>query len=102
VSTGSNTSSSEEADEAAAAQGIARLVDGDPREPRLELGASLKLRQVRVGLDERVLRHTVGFHLVAHDGERDAKDLALGALHQDGKGSAVAGERSIDQLPVSR
>src|SRR4051794_4676330 len=38
----------EETDETAAAQRVARAIDGDARQPRLELRASFELRQVRV------------------------------------------------------
>ena len=54
-----------EADELAAAQPVARTVDGDARQPRLQLGAALKLAEVRVGLNECVLRDRVGLGVVA-------------------------------------
>src|ERR1051325_4857061 len=92
----------EEADEAAAAQQVARLVDGDARQPRLPLRAPFEARQVRVGLDERVLGDGVGFHVVADDGVGHTIDVALEALHQRGKRGAVAGERLFDQLAVGR
>ena len=92
----------EEADEAAAAQQVARLVDGDARQPRLELRTPFESRQVRVGLDERVLGDGVRFHVVADDGVGDAVDVSLEALDQQRERGAVAGERALDQLAVGR
>src|SRR5689334_17997085 len=45
----------EQADEPPPAQRIAAAIDGDARQPRLQLRASFEAGQMRVGLDERVL-----------------------------------------------
>jgi len=92
----------EKADEAAAAQRVARLVDGDAREPRFKLGAALELRQVRVRLNERILGHGVRFHLIADDRERHAEDLPLKALDQNRERVLIAGQCAFDQFPIGR
>src|SRR5437763_110830 len=92
----------EEADKAAAPQQVARLVDGDARQPRLQLRAAFEPRQVRVGLDEGVLGDGVRFHVVADDGVGHAVDVPLEALDQERERGAVAGERLFDQLAVGR
>jgi hypothetical protein len=92
----------EEADETAAAQHIAAAVDGDARQPRLQLRAPFEPGQVRVGLDERVLRDRVGLDLVADDGKGHAVDLALEPLHEDAERRAVAGQRALDQRLIGR
>src|SRR5581483_4655913 len=92
----------EEADEPAPSQPVPRAGDGDPREPGFEFGAPLKLPQVRVRLDERVLRHRVRLDIVPHDGVGDAVDLALKAVDEDGKRPAITFQCAGDQFAIRR
>src|SRR5690349_11112909 len=46
----------EQTHETSPTQRIAAAVDGDARQPRLQLRASFESSEMRVGLDERVLR----------------------------------------------
>src|SRR5687767_8658098 len=69
--------SGKETDEFPAPQPVPRTVDGDPREPGLELRATFEAAEVRVSLNERVLGYGIRFGLVSDDGVSDAKDLSL-------------------------
>src|SRR5438132_8514022 len=92
----------EKADESAAAERVARPVDGDARQPGLEFRSPLKLLQMGIGLNESVLRDRVGFDLFAHDRICDAVDLALKAVHQNAECAAVTAECSGDQFAIGR
>src|SRR5688572_5041574 len=50
----------EKADHASPSQSVAGEVDGDPRQPRLQLRAPFEAAETGVRLDERVLRDRVG------------------------------------------
>jgi hypothetical protein len=67
-----------------------RLVDGDPREPGREAGASGELYEVRVGADVGVLDHVGGLVVVACDGARGAEEALVVAAHDDLEECGVA------------
>src|SRR5438445_13400590 len=92
----------EEADEAAAAKAVARAIDRDARQPRFEFRSPLKLCEMRVSLDEWVLRNRVGFDVVANDREGDTVDFPLKSIDEKAERAAVTAEGSGNEFGVGR